>query len=158
MPNAVMLSGAWTAAPIDVPDGLALRPITESDLESVGFAYWQTYLGTTNEMTSYEATEDIKSSWRGDYGCWLTSASFGGWKANELVGAILTVSDAPWPDTPEGAFIIDLFVIPKARRRGVGRALVQTAWAGSPSGLGLRVDATATEASALYTELGFHLA
>lgn len=97
------------------------------------------------------------SSWRGVYGRWLTNASLGAWCGDELVGAILTVSDAPWPDIPKGAFIIDLFVIPQARRRGVGRVLVQAAWAECPSGLSLRVDATAVEASALYTHLGFTL-
>lgn len=155
MPNSVMVAGAWTGEPILVPDGMVLRPITSIDLESVGFVYWQTYRGTANEMTLPEATEDIMCSWRGDYGQWLTTASVGAWQKNELVGVILTVFDAPWADTPKSAFIIDLFVIPLARRRGIGRALVQTAWAGNPPGISLRVDDTAIAARTLYTDLGF---
>jgi GNAT superfamily N-acetyltransferase len=105
-----------------------------------------------------EATDDVLASWRGDYGRWLTDGSIGAWRDGELVGAVLTVADAPWPDVPRGPFIIDLFVVPDARRRGIGRALVQSVRRRLDTSIGLRVDDTAPEARALYASIGFRTA
>ncbi|WP_182113854.1 MULTISPECIES: GNAT family N-acetyltransferase [unclassified Actinotalea] len=67
----------------------------------------------------------------------------------------ITVEDPPWQDVPPGPFITDLFVLPEIRRRGIGRALVQAVQSALPTGIGLRVDDSATEAHALYVSLGF---
>lgn len=138
-----------------IPEGVVLRTLEEPDLRAVGKAYWRTYLHSPDEMTLNDATDDVLASWRGEYGPWLADGSFGAWRDDELVGAILTVTDAPWDDVPRGPFIIDLFVVPHARRSGIGRALVQAVRAALQTSIGLRVDDTATEARALYVSLGF---
>lgn len=144
---------AWTE-PV-VPAGVELRRLEEQDLPSLGDAYWRTYLGSPDEMTLTEATEDVLASWRGEYGPWLAAGSLGAWRGPELVGAILTVSDAPWPDVPRGPFIIDVFVVPPARRLGIARALVEAVQASLRTRIGLRVDDDAAAARALYAALGF---
>ncbi|MEW1956643.1 GNAT family N-acetyltransferase [Kineococcus sp. NPDC059986] len=50
---------------------------------------------------------------------------------------------------------MDLVVLPRVRRHGVGRALVQAARHATPTRIGLRVDDAAVEARALYLSLGF---
>jgi len=138
-----------------IPAGVVLRTLGEADLQAVGEAYWRTYLNSPNEMTLKDATDDVLAAWRGEYGRWLADASFGAWRDDELVGAILTVTDAPWDDVPSGPFIIDLFVATHARRHGIGRALVRAVQAAHQTSIGLRVDDTATEARVLYASLGF---
>ncbi|WP_396134696.1 GNAT family N-acetyltransferase [Cellulomonas sp. ATA003] len=64
--------------------------------------------------------------------------------------------DAPWPDVPRGAFVIDLFVAGPHRRRGTGAALMRAAMAAAPGDrIGLRVEDDAVAARALYARLGF---
>lgn len=138
-----------------VPAGVSLRALEEPDLQAVGEAYWRTYLHTPDEMTLVEATDDVLASWRGEYGQWLADASLGAWHDDELVGAILTVTDPPWEDVPRGPFIIDLFVVPHTRRHGIGRALVEAVQGALRTSIRLRVDDAATEALALYSSLGF---
>ncbi|WP_085955081.1 GNAT family N-acetyltransferase [Cellulomonas flavigena] len=137
------------------PAGVTLHPIGEQDLADVGRAYWRTYLGTPEEMTLTKATHDVLAAWNGEYGRWLTPGSFLARVNDELSGAILTVDDPPWPDVPRGPFIIDLFVLPDMRRRGIGRALVQAVQYALRTSIGLRVDDSAAEAHMLYISLGF---
>lgn len=138
-----------------VAAGITRRALLESDLHAVGEAYWRTYLGTPEEMSVDDAVADVEAWWRGDYGSAATEQSFGAWVAGDLVGAVLTVVDAPWDDVPPGPFIVDLFVVPDARRRGTGRDLVRAVLSACHSRVGLRVDNTATAARALYDSLGF---
>jgi len=137
------------------PDGVTIAPLGERDLPRVADAYWRTYLGTEHEMSLADSGADVRAAWDGEYGPWLADGSLGAWRGDELVGAVLTVADAPWPDVPRGPFIIDLFVVPQARRQGIGRALVSTVQAVLGTSVGLRVDDGATPARALYTALGF---
>jgi ribosomal protein S18 acetylase RimI-like enzyme len=156
MSNTLMVAEPVTGTEsVATPAGVALQLLEERDLGAVGEAYWRTYLGTPDEMTLTEATDDVLASWRGDYGRWLADGSLGAWHDGELVGAVLTVTDAPWDDAPPGPFIIDLFVVPGARRRGIGRALVRNVQSRLGVSIALRVDDTAAEARALYTDLGF---
>jgi GNAT superfamily N-acetyltransferase len=158
VPNTLMVAEPLQRPEFDIPAGVSLRPLEEPDIAAVGEAYWRTYLQTPHEMALTEATDDVLASWRGDYGRWLTDGSIGAWRDGELVGAVLTVADAPWPDVPRGPFIIDLFVVPDARRRGIGRALVQSVRRRLDTSIGLRVDDTAPEARALYASIGFRTA
>lgn len=121
----------------------------------MGRAYWRTYLDTPEERSLTEASDDVRAAWNGEYGRWLAVGSLLARVNNGLSGAIITVEDPPWPDVPPGPFIIDLFVLPEMRRRGIGRALVQAVQSALPTGIGLRVDEAAVEAHALYASLGF---
>lgn len=157
VPNSLMVAEPSTLTDHSIPTGVVLRRLTESDLPAVGEAYWRTYLRSPHEMTQAEATEDVLAAWRGEYGTWLADGSLGAWRDGEPVGAILTVSDAPWDDVPPGPFIIDLFVVPHAQRNGIGRRLVQAVLRSLRETVALRVDDTATEARALYATLGFRV-
>lgn len=140
------------------PTDIALRALARAELPHVSDAYWRTYLTTPSEMSRDEAQDDILASWNGTYGRWLTDACLGAWQGKDLLGAILTVVDAPWADVPPGPFIIDLFVLPHARRRGIGRALVNAVRGRLKTSIALRVDDSAHAARALYESLGFRTA
>lgn len=72
----------------------------------------------------------------------------------------MVVERSIWDEGLEGPFIIDLFVSPQARGRGVGRSLVQhavqiCALAGDAA-LSLRIGVgTSPAALAIYASLGF---
>lgn len=153
--NTLMVSEpAGHASPVP-PPGIDLRPIGEPDLVEVGHAYWRAYRGTPDEMPPAEAAADVLAAWRGEYGRWLTAGCVAARAEGQIVGAVITVTDAPWPDVPRGPFVTDLFIVPGMRRRGIGRSLVQAALSGCRTGPGLRVDDAAPGARALYDSLGF---
>lgn len=154
MPNSLLVAPASRPAVV-VAAGVWLRRLDEDDLPAVGEAYRRTYAGTPHAMTLAEATDDVDATWRGAYGRWLRDGSWGAWRAGALVGAVLTVEDPPWDDVPPGPFVVDLFVVPGARRCGTGRALVATVQRQLGRAVGLRVDDAAVAARALYASLGF---
>lgn len=59
-----------------------------------------------------EATADIAASFVGDHGeLWLVASPVAE-TGDGLVGAVMTVRQAPWSDKPHGPFIIELFTAP----------------------------------------------
>ncbi|MBC7290902.1 MAG: GNAT family N-acetyltransferase [Actinotalea sp.] len=155
MANHLLVSTSVPPAALRPPAGVALDTVRRQGLTDVARAYWLTYLHTPHRMSMTEATDDVQAAWGGKYGRWLTEGSLLARSDDDVIGAILTVADAPWPDVPRGPFVIDLFVLPTSRRRGTGRALVQAVLAAVPATVALRVDDSATEAHALYATLGF---
>lgn len=154
MGNA-LLTGPGGAPERGAPSGVEVRRLQPADLGAVGHAYWSAYVGTPDAMSRVQAEDDVVAAWDGQYGRLLHAACLGAWCDGELAGAVLTVEDAPWPDVPPGPFIIDLFVVPTTRRRGVGRALVAAVQHRVRSRVALRVDDDARAARALYASLGF---
>lgn len=77
-----------------------------------------------------------------------------------VVATALSVWRAPWPDTPDAPFVVELFTDPAHRRRGhAERLLAAVACAGSVAGqhvIGLRVAASNGPALSLYGSVGFH--
>jgi GNAT superfamily N-acetyltransferase len=162
MANVLMRAPrADPALPVPSVPGVTIRPVADAEIDAVGHAYQQTYRGTPDAMTLDEAIADVRAARAGEYGHWLPEACLGAWRADLLLGAVITVLDPPWDDVPPGPFVTDLFVVPEVRRRGVGRALLaaaRRAAVGAGSGaVGLRVDDDAPEARALYASLGFRI-
>lgn len=157
MTNALLIAdpaAQGTARPRALP-GVRLESLLRADIPAVGAAYCAAHEGTDAQMTLAEATADIEASWAGEYGSLIPKATLGAWRGSELLGAILTVRDAPWEDAPPGPFIIDLFVVPAERRNGIGRALVQAVLEDSTEPVALRVEEDNTPAVGLYRGLGF---
>ena len=144
--------GAVAAAPAAA--GFALRPAVEKDASAIAKAYLLSYDGA---WTFEDALEDIERAFAHGHGQLLTDASRIAVDSDgTCIGAILTVLDPPWKGTPPGPFIIDVFVVPAARGRGIGRSLVTAAMAGAPGAtIALRVEDDNAVAIALYGSLGF---
>jgi N-alpha-acetyltransferase 10/11 len=77
-----------------------------------------------------------------------------------IVAAIQVVHRAPWDDTPDCPFVIELFTARAHRRRGLGRALMLGAMGvvaqAGHTNIALRVHPENMPALSLYRRLGFH--
>ncbi len=141
------------------PVGYALRVCQSSDLEALGRLYLAAYDPGVACASLAEAVADIGAAFAGDYGALGPAASPLIHHRGAPVAAMLTVRRAPWPDTPDCPFVIELFTDRAHRRRGLARALLAhcraaTHAAGEPA-LALRVAADNAPARALYASLGF---
>ena len=144
----------------EVPDieGYTVRPVVPGDKPALAGLYYASY---SRDLVADmdEATEEMERTFRGEFGALDTDASLVVADGEKLVGSILTVDEAPWPDTPPGPFLIDLFVHPDARRRGLAHYMIVAA-AGQLARKGkataaLRVLSDNTGALRLYERLGF---
>jgi ribosomal protein S18 acetylase RimI-like enzyme len=139
-------------------DRYSIRTIKPEDKEPLAKLYHDSY--TRDLVTDMDdATEEIEQTFRGEFGTLDPDASLVVVEGERLVGSILTVEEAPWPGTPAGPFIIDLFIHPNARRRGLAHVMIsEAALALSRKGketAALRVLSSNTGALRLYEKLGF---
>lgn len=139
-----------------------MRPCRPSDVDALGALYFHSYDPGQAGASVAEARADIQAAFDGAYGRLWPEASLVAMTAadEQIVGAIQVVARAPWPDTPDCPFAIEVFTDRAHRRRGVARALLAAslqvlAEAGQPR-LALRVLADNHPARALYRSLGFH--
>ena len=139
--------------------GYDIRPARLCDEEALSRLYLATYpKEIVKDLT--EAREEFRLTYEGEYGPLDLNASPLALEGEELVAGVLTVTEAPWPDTPPGPFMIELMVHPEHRRRGLAVYLIQeTARRLTASGgktAALRVMSDNTGALHLYRRLGFH--
>ena len=140
--------------------GYRFRALVPSDLEAVGSLYFSAYEPGVACATLDEAMADIADSFAGEYGPLDLESSLVAQDVHgELVGAVLVVDRAPWPDTPNCPFVIELFSAHEHRRRGIATALVcemmhHLSTSGSNQ-VSLRVAEENVAALKLYEQLGF---
>jgi GNAT superfamily N-acetyltransferase len=137
--------------PIAVP-GVVLRPPVVTDAVELGRLYFDAYEPGAAAETEQEALDDINLSFEGGYGVLDSTLSRLAWSGDELVGALLVVERAPWPDAPDCPFIIELFTARSHRRQGIARLLLACCAATT---VALRVDDDNVPALELYRDLGF---
>ncbi len=145
--------------PDDPPAPASVRVTTADDIPDLGRLYFKSYPPGVACATTEEAVADIEASFAGEYGEYWFEASPVGEIAGELVGAVMTVRQAPWDRTPEGHFIIELFTDPAHRQSGIARQLLAHALeairASGLTSVSLRVDADNDPAVTLYRSIGF---
>ncbi|GAA1583515.1 hypothetical protein GCM10009804_44960 [Kribbella hippodromi] len=132
--------------------GVALRPPVVADTPALARLYCAAYDPGIASTTEQEALEDIQLTFDGGYGVLDPDVSRLAWAGDELVGAILVVERAPWPDTPDCRFIIELFTARAYRRRGIARLLLSAC---ADTTVALRVDEHNAPAITLYQAAGF---
>ena len=133
-----------------------IRPFTTYEVPVLAQLYFDSYpQGTVEDVA--EAETDISAALRGDYGTFLPQANLVYVVDGQILGCVMTVDSPPWDDVSDLFFIIDVFVHPKVRGTGVGRALMQAALTSLPvhRPVGLRVESDNEPAYALYRSLGF---
>lgn len=153
------LAGWVPREPPPVIDGVEVRSPARSDIPLLGALYFSAYEPGVAGADVAEATADIEASFDGDYGELWPEASAVAIRHDQIVGAVLTVKEAPWDDTPKGPFIIELFVDREHRRQGIARLLISRCLdalhrAGAAS-VGLRVVSDNEPALRLYRSMGF---
>jgi N-alpha-acetyltransferase 10/11 len=135
----------------DVP-GVVLRPPAVEDAPLLGKLYFEAYDAGVAAATEREALEDIELTFAGEYGVLAPNLSRLAWDGDQLVGALLVVERAPWPDTPDCPFIIELFTARSHRRQGIAKVLLSVC---ADVTVALRVQGDNVAALALYRSTGF---
>jgi ribosomal protein S18 acetylase RimI-like enzyme len=145
---------------VTVPDAVHVRRIEPSDVEAIGRLYFAAYPRGVPGDSLEEAVSDITASFAGEYGePWSDACLVASTAGGDIVGCVLTVIRAPWSDTPDFPFVIELFTAGEQRRRGIARALMQHVLAAAAradtTAVALRVAVDNLAARALYGSLGF---
>lgn len=146
---------------VEEPDrrDVHIRKTSRADIPALGRLYFTAYEPGVAGESIEEATADIVASWDGTYGELWEDVSVVSVREDAIVGALLTVKQAPWELTPAGPFIIELFTDPGWRRQGIARALLDHSLdrilAHGASTVALRVLADNTAALQLYASVGF---
>ncbi|MBI1297787.1 GNAT family N-acetyltransferase [bacterium] len=106
-----------------------------------------------------EAKKEWQATLAGDFGPLWFEASPQYFIDGNLVGSLMTVTHAPWDDTPRCPFVIELVVAPAYRRQGIGARLLASAAEicrqNGETHLALRVMNSNSAAKSLYKKLGF---
>ncbi|MEV4261685.1 GNAT family N-acetyltransferase [Kribbella sp. NPDC049584] len=137
--------------PIAVP-GVVLRPPGVADAVALGRLYFESYEPGVAAASEQDALDDINLTFEDGYGVLTPTLSRLAWADGRLVGALLVVERAPWPDTPDCPFIIELFTARSHRRLGIARLLLNQC---SDVTVALRVQDDNASALALYYSAGF---
>lgn len=143
-----------------LPPGYRLRPCRPSDVNELGRLYFESYPRGVAGTNVSEAIADIEAAFSGAYGELWREASLVAFGADEqLVASIQIVRRAPWKDTPDCPFVIELFTAPGHRRLGLARALLmqamKTVMEEQHKHLALQVDEENVPALKLYRSVGF---
>ena len=96
-------------------NGYAIRPLDESDLDGLAELYFQAY-SPEIVRTLAEATDEIQQTFAGEYGALVPELSPVITNNGIIVGTVMTVAHAPWPNTPPGLFVIEVITHPGHRR------------------------------------------
>ncbi len=137
-----------------------IREIRPADLEDLAQLYLVSYPPEIGAPDLFEAKAEIEATFAGEFGQLRTSANLIAFHQGTPAGAILTVTKSIWDPELSGPFIIDLFVSPRYRKQGIGRALVTSlisaCKAADDTQISLRVgEGTSSSAYSLYSKLGF---
>lgn len=136
-----------------------VRPVTPADAIDLAVSYLAAYPPFIGATDLPSAREEIRATFAGEYGDLILDACLGHVHEGVVIGAIFTTTHSIWDDLP-GPFVIDLFVRPGHRGRGIGRALIEAAIAAcaelGAATVSLRVgEGTDPAAHRLYRRLGF---
>ncbi len=144
-----------------VPAGVTLRLQTEADAVALGELYGNAYPIGLSSVDVDDAVEEMEAVLEGEYGDPVPGACIVAvGRGERLIGCIQVVTDAPWEGTPDGPFVIELFVHRAFRGRGLARCLLSAASSacleqGHETFSLASLPGSSPDAYSLYTELGF---
>jgi ribosomal protein S18 acetylase RimI-like enzyme len=141
-----------------LPWGYEVRSLQKDDAPALAELYLAAYPSEiVRDLAA--AREEMQRTFEGEYGPLVAGLSPAITTTGRLVATVMTVAQAPWPDTPAGLFVIEVITDPAHRRQGLAKAgLGWVATRAQKHGFGtlaLRVDAENSAALALYRKLGF---
>ncbi|MGH8911512.1 MAG: GNAT family N-acetyltransferase [Acidimicrobiia bacterium] len=136
-----------------------MRAPSRDDIQSLGRLYFESYERGKGAASIEAAVTDVEASFAGGYGELWPQASPVVVHDGGLVAAVMAVRRAPWEDTPNCPFIVEVFVAAGHRRRGLARMGLRRSFEviaeADEEAVSLRVDEDNTAARELYRSLGF---
>jgi len=145
-------------APAAAPPEYLVRAATADDEDTLAILYLTTYPAEIVKDLA-EAREELKVTFEGQYGRLDLAASPIALSSEHAAANVLTVTKAPWRDTPRGPLIIEVMVHPQHRRKGLAGYLIRIAARGlacrGRKTAALRVMSDNHGALRLYRRLGF---
>ncbi len=145
----------------DLPSGYSVRPQEPTDVDALARLYLAAYPVGVAASNLDEATAEMAAVFAGDFGVPVESASLVAIDGSgDIVGCVQTVERGVWEGTPDCPFVIELFVDPSQRGRGLGAALLGLAAAAchdiGADDLALNVDpGVSPGAFRMYLAMGF---
>lgn len=106
---------------------ISYAPLDQSHRDQVADLYLACYPSHIGAADVAEARAEMDATYAGDYGQLITEASLVAFCGEQAVGSIQVVQRSPWEPDLDCPFIIELFVRPGARDRGIGRSLLSRA-------------------------------
>ncbi len=141
-----------------LPKCYEINTIRENDWLELAALYLKAYPREIVEDLA-TAEEEMRLTQKGEYVPLKPELSPVVKMDGKAVGVIMTVAQAPWPESPDGLLIIEVITHPDHRRRGIAQAgLAWLAAEAEKQGyrtLALRVETENTGAVALYRKLAF---
>lgn len=108
-------------------DSVRYEPLERRHREQVARLYRYAYPPEIGAADEDEALAEMDAAYAGNYGQLISRASLVAVRDDQAIGSIQVVSQSPWDPDLDCPFIIELFVLPAARRHGIGRALLSRA-------------------------------
>lgn len=109
----------------DLPIGFSVRPQLPADVDALARLYLAAYPVGVAASNLEEAAAEMVAVFAGDFGVPFEDASLVvADDSGRIVGCVQTVEQGVWDGVPEAPFIIELFVDPNLRGRGLGAALL----------------------------------
>lgn len=146
------------ACTAQLPAGYELRPLCHDDAFELASVYLVSYARQIVPDVA-AAREEMELMFAGEYGALDAALSPVVVMGCEMVGAGMTTARTPWPDTPAGPFVIEVFIHPQHRRLGLACAALEWVLAGAQrqgaATMALGVAHENVGAMALYSQLGF---
>lgn len=147
-----------TSHQLCLPSGYTIERMRESNSQALAELYLASYPSSIVEDMD-AALQEIRETFAHEFGHLRTDLSPVVIKDNTIVATVMTVDEAPWPDTPPGLFLIEVITHPRHQRCGLAQSnLVWVAMQAQNQGhntLALRVESDNGSAMALYRKLGF---
>lgn len=108
----------------DTSSDIDFEPLHSNHREQLADLYHSSYPPTVGAANNDEALAEMDATLAGDYGELITDASLVALLCGKAVGSIQVVHRSPWDPDLHCPFIIELFVRPDTRERGIARSLL----------------------------------